>query len=215
MSELLKRDESLPEPDQFEIVNEGEELASKYYEQVAEEMTRDYEKKSLFEQKIMRIVVDEGRERLSEEEHYQNPWNTGPTKERIKQELEYDFDFGMNCGGFALEVFSCIFSSSDNIEDATNNILKQFSFVKEKNDEEPGENEYVALYRHETGGLAHHFVKIDEEGAVEKDGSGPIREFEKWPESLKDAPEVAFIVNRRHDIEPRDDEGQRIYSYFV
>ena len=120
----------------------------------------------------------------------------------------------MNCGGFALEVFACLFPELHDIEEATKNIMKQFPFVRVLGEEGLRENEYPVIYRCNGNG-GHHFVKIEGNKIIEKDGSKPVREFVEWPDSLKDVPEVVLAVNREHEIEPRDENGERIYSYWI
>ncbi len=68
-------------------------------------------------------------------------------------------------------------------------------------------DEYRVLYRHQEGGFLHHFVKEENGKLIEKDGSGPVRPFEEWPDSLKNAPEAVLVVDRNHDIELFDKNG--------
>lgn len=202
--------------DKWGILSEKESLISEYYNQAVEEIETEYEGKTPFEQKVMLgIVINSDTEKRMLEEDYWKFRFPGPSKERIKSEFEYDFDFGMNCGGFALEVFACLFLQSKNIEEATKNVIGQFPFVRVLDGEGLREGEYPVVYRCNGNG-GHHFVKVEGDTIIEKNGSGSVREFVEWPDSLKDAPEVTFAVKRDgHDIEPRDENGERIYSYWI
>lgn len=188
---------------------------SEYYNQAVKEIKEEYENKTPFEKKVMLDIVldDDGEKRMIKDEFWRHRF-PGPSKERMKKEFEYDFDFGMNCGGFALEIFACLFLQSKNIEQATQNVLKQFPFTRILGDDGLRENEYLVVYRcNENGG--HHFVKVEGDKIIEKDGSGPVRDFIEWPDVLKDAPEVVLAVNREHEILPQDEHGERVYSYFI
>ena len=199
----------------WDVLRDKENLLHEYYDQAVDEIREEYEDKTPFEKKVMLDIVlyGDSEKRMTEEDYWKYRF-PGPSKDRIKSEFLYDFNFGMNCGGFALEVFSCLFLKSKNIEDATQNVLEQFPFVRVLDDGGLREGEYPVMYRcNEHGG--HHFVKMEGDKIIEKDGSGSIRDFVEWPDSLKDAPEVTFAVNRDHEIEPRDENGERIYSYFI
>lgn len=186
------------------------------YEEAVQEIEEEYKDKTPFEKKVMfDLVINDDSKRRMEDEDYWHHRFLGPTKEGVKNEFKYDFDFGMNCGGFALEVFACLFLKSNNIEEATASILDQFPFVRILDEEGLREDEYRVIYRcNENGG--HHFVKVEKDDIIiEKDGSGPVREFTEWSESLRNAPEIEFAVNRNHNIEPRDENGDRVYSFLI
>ena len=191
-------------------------LISECYDEAVREIEEEYRDKTPFEKKVMfdLVINDDSKRRMEDEDFWEHRF-LGPTKEGVKNEFEYDFDFGMNCGGFALEMFACLFLKSNNIKEATANILEQFPFVRVLDEQGLRDNEYRVIYRcNEKGG--HHFVKVGKDDIIiEKDGSGPVREFTEWPESLKDAPEIEFAVNRDHEIEPRDKDGERIYSFLI
>ena len=214
MSEKLKN-ETDSNLNRWDVLREKEDSISEYYDQAVEEIKEEYKDKTPFEKKVMLdIVLDGENEKRMKEEDYWDFRFPGPSKERIKKEFEYDFDFGMNCGGFALEVFACLFLKSNNIEDAAENVMEQFPFVRIMDEEGLRENEYRVVYRCNGNG-GHHFVKIENGKMIEKDGSGPVRYFEKWPDVLKEAPEISFAVSREHEILPKDENGERIYSYLI
>ena len=136
-------------------------------------------------------------------------------KEIIAEEGGDYFNSLVNCGGFALEIFACVFSGSRNIDEAVKNIIETFPFVRVDDGTELEENEYRVLYRHTEGGLGHHFIKEVDGQFLEKDGREPVRKFEKWGIQLEDAPEVKLVVNKNHEFKPRDEEGELIYSYII
>ena len=214
MSEKLSSDINL-DAGKWDVLSEKENPISEYYNQAAEEIKTEYDNRTPFERKIMLDVVLNGdaEKRMMEEDYWKYRF-PGPSKERIKSEFEYDFDFGMNCGGFALEVFACLFLKSKNIEDATKNVVEQFPFVRVLDENGLREGEYPVIYRCNGNG-GHHFVKVEGGKIIEKNGSGPVRDFAEWPDVLKDAPEVTLAVNRRHEILPRDENGERIYTYMI
>jgi len=191
-------------------------LIAECYDAAVREIEEEYRDKTLFEKRVMfDLVMNDKTKEYMEDEDFWEHRLLGPTKEGVKKELEYDFDFGMNCGGFALEVFACLFLKSDSIEEATANVLEQFPFVRVLDEEGLRDDEHRVIYRCNNHG-GHHFVKVEEDGTIiEKDGSGPVKEFTEWPEALRDAPEIEFAVNREHEIEPRDEDGNRIYSFMI
>lgn len=218
MSErIVSNQENISSDETWDIVRDHESLTRKYYEQAVSEIEAEYADKTGFEKKVMFELVlnDENKARYMDEKRYIDPWGISLSKERIKHDILYDFDFGMNCGGFALEMFVCLFPGSDSIEDATKNILQLFPFVRKYEGGDLSGEEYLVLFRYAEGGKGHHFVKLDDGVALEKDGCGPVKEFSGWADSLEDAPEVAFAVNRLHTIVPYDDEGKRVYSYLI
>jgi hypothetical protein len=72
------------------------------------------------------------------------------------------------------------------------------------------------LYRHETGGCGHHFVKYADGEFTDKCGCGPIKKFERWPEYYEEwSDEAYFVVSKDHDIIVRDKDGKRVWSIMV
>ena len=136
-------------------------------------------------------------------------------KEMIEKEGEDYFSTLVNCGGFALGVLACVFSGSKSMEEAKKNILQTFPFVRVDDGAGLGENEYRVIYRHAEGGVGHHFIKEVNGQLMEKDGRNPVQKFEKWGPQLEDAPEVTLVVNREHEVRPRDEDGEFRYSFII
>ena len=192
------------------------EQIDKYDSAVAETLA-EYENKTPFEQKVMRdIVINERitKECISFEERLLGR-NRTFSSERIKEEFEYDFNFNMNCGGFALEIFCCLFTYTKSLDGAVKKILETFPFVRLEDNETLAPDEYRVFYRHQEEGFSHHFVKEENGKLLEKDGSSPVQDFKEWPDSLKDAPEAVFIVNKNHDIQMVDEDGFRQWSISI
>lgn len=118
----------------------------------------------------------------------------------ILDKVEHDFNSEINCGGYALEIDTCIFpGKGNNLEKNVSSILDLFPFVRLLGDTELKEDEYLVLYRCSNG---HHFIKRKDDGTfVEKNECEPPRKFEGWSSSFADSPEVAFAVKKEHDIE--------------
>ena len=177
------------------------------YDSAVAETLAEYDNKTLFERKVMRdIIIGESftKERILEDE---KTLNKKFSIKEIKEIFEHYFNFDMNCGGFALEVFSCVFTYTENLDDAVKKILETFDFVRLDDNKPLTSDEYRVFYRHQEGGISHHFVKEENGKLIEKDGSDPVKDFKEWPDSLKDAPEAAFIVNKNHDIQMFDEDG--------
>jgi len=188
----------------------GSEEDDKFDSAVAEILS-EYEKKTPFEQKVMREIIignmvsRDSVARTERMSHSHKPVSVKDMKERF----EHYFNNSLNCGGFALEVYGCFFTHTKSAEEAVKRVLETapFARLRQDNDDVPGPDEYRVLYRHQEGGFSHHFVKEENGKLIEKDGSGPVKDFVEWPENLKDAPEVEFIVNRNHDIQQYDEDG--------
>ena len=116
----------------------------------------------------------------------------------------------------ALEVACPIFSDTFSLEEAKDNILKVFPFVREYDWRKLAPDEYLVLYRHEEGGCGHHFVKYADGEFTDKCGCESINNFEGWPESYADwSKEDIFVVSRNHDMIVCDENGERAWSVIV
>lgn len=198
------------------IESKETEQLDKYDSAVAETLA-EYENKTPFEQRVMKdIVISERitKKYISEEEKRLGPGRV-ISSERIKEQFEHDLNFGMNCGGFALEIFGCLFTYTESLDDAVKSILETFPFVRLQDNDNLASNEYRVLYRHEEGGCAHHFVKEENGKLIEKIDSTPVQDFKEWPDSLKNAPEVILIVNRDHNIQMVDEDGFKKGSFRI
>lgn len=121
-------------------------------------------------------------------------------QERLKEDTERWFDERINCGGYALELDTCVFNHSKDFECAVSELLNKVSFVRLLGDTQLKDDEYLVIWKvHEGGG--HHFIKVQEDGTIiEKDGAGPIRKFSGWSKSLNGCSEAVFAVKKEHDI---------------
>lgn len=187
------------------------------YDSAVAEILAEYKDKTPFEQKVMRdIIIGERltKDTISQIEkvHYDN---RELSSEQIKGQFEHDFNNTMNCGGFALEVFGCLFTHTNNLEESVGLVLKTFPFVRLQDNDELSPNEYRVLYRHQEGGFSHHFIKEEDGELIEKNGNGPVQPFKEWPDSLKDAPEVTLIVDRHHDIKMYDEDGLQRFVFSI
>ena len=209
MSERLNNFNTNAESKEIEQIDE--------YDSAVVEILAEYKNKTPFEQKVMQdIIIDKRitKNFISEEEKRLGS-NKILSSEKIKECFERDFNFGMNCGGFALEIFGCLFTYTKSLDDAVKLILETFPFVRLQDNDVLDSNEYRVLYRHQEGGFSHHFVKEENGKLMEKDGSDPVRYFEEWPDNLKDAPEATLIVDRNHDIQMVDEDGFLKWSFKI
>lgn len=131
-------------------------------------------------------------------------------QKRLEQKAETWFNDRINCGGFALELDTCIFNYSNDFEKAVSALLKKVPFIRLLGDKKLEEDEYLVIWKvHEGGG--HHFVKVQEDGTViEKDGSDPIKMFSGWSPSLDGCPEAVFAVKKEHEMYLQNDESWSI-----
>lgn len=132
-------------------------------------------------------------------------------QERLKEDTERWFDDRINCGGYALELDTCVFNHSKDFECAVSELLNKVSFVRLLGDTQLKDEEYLVIWKvHEGGG--HHFIKVQEDGTViEKDGNGPIQKFSGWSKTLNGCPEAVFAVKKEHDMHVNEDE----YSFIT
>lgn len=121
-------------------------------------------------------------------------------QKRLEEENERWFNDRINCGGYALELDTCVFNHSKDFESAVSELLKKMSFVRLLGDTELEDDEYLVIWKvHEGGG--HHFIKVQEDGTIiEKDGNGPIRKFSGWGKTLNGCPEAVFAVKKEHNM---------------
>lgn len=98
-----------------------------------------------------------------------------------------------NCGGYALEIPTCIWPVIDyTFEEKVLRIMELFPFVRLLSNSKLKENEYVVMYRAEKGG--HHFIKInDNNEIVEKNEYRFPQKFNGWG-TLQNSPEAVFAV---------------------
>lgn len=132
-------------------------------------------------------------------------------QERLKEDTERWFDDRINCGGYALELDTCVFNHSNDFEKAVSGLLNKISFVRLLGDTKLEDDEYLVIWKvHEGGG--HHFIKVQEDGTIiEKDGNEPIRKFSGWSKTLNGCPEAVLAVKKEHDMH-RDEEGFSLIS---
>lgn len=118
----------------------------------------------------------------------------------ISDRVEEEFNWRLNCGGYALEIETCIFPGENDFEKNVSSILELFPFVRLLGDTELEEDEYLVLFRCAENG--HHFIKRTDDGIfLEKDARNPTKRFESWGECLANSPEAAFAVKKEHDTE--------------
>ena len=125
---------------------------------------------------------------------------------KISDRVEKTFNEYINCGGYALEVDTCIFSGKNDFEKNVSSILELFPFVRLIGDTMLGEDEYLVVYKCSKNG--HHFIKRKEDGTfVEKTGSRLPRRFQGWSKVYEDLPEAVFAVKKEHEREYYDKYG--------
>ena len=118
----------------------------------------------------------------------------------ISDRVEEDFNFYINCGGYAFEIDTCIFPGKNDFEKSVSSILELFPFVRLVGDSQLKEDEYLVLYRCSKKG--HHFIKQANDGTfLEKEGSNPPKKFEGWSEIFENSLEAAFAVKKDHEME--------------
>ena len=121
----------------------------------------------------------------------------------LSDRVEEDFNFYINCGGYALEVDTCIFpieNDEDNFEKDVSSILELFPFVRLLGDTKLQEDEYLVLFRTTKNG--HHFIKQADDGTfLEKNGGKPTRKFQGWSENFENSPTAVFAVKKEHEME--------------
>ena len=123
--------------------------------------------------------------------------------EGYEEYIEDVFRKRINCGGYALEIDACVFKHKISFEQAVSSLLDQIPFIRLLGNTKLKDDEYIVKYR--TGdGFGHHFIKIKDGIATEKDAISEVRDFKGWPENLAKEPEATFAVKKEHDIHLED-----------
>jgi hypothetical protein len=110
------------------------------------------------------------------------------------------FDNSVNCGSYALEIDQPIYPFGyTDVNKNVSCILNNFPFVRLLGDSQLKDDEYMVLYKANSAGYGHHFVKVDETGKLtEKDGSKPVGDFTDWSKNL-DSDVAVFAVKKKHN----------------
>ena len=117
---------------------------------------------------------------------------------KYAKEIVAIYNSSVNCGGYALGFYGCIFSSHNmELEKAVNQLLSHFGdfirVVSEKN--EIHSDEYIVYYR---CGEGHHFVKEQNGILTHKDACGEIEPFDGNWGNLSNCHLVIFAVKKEH-----------------
>ena len=139
-------------------------------------------------------------------------------EEKIEKAAERDFNFRINCGGYALKIDRCVFPGGKmNFSESVTRILEEFPFTRLLGDTKLGDDEYLVIYRANNERIAgHHFIRVDDDGVVrEKDAAGPVRIFEFWAENLnsEDTGEAIFAVKKEHQMFDVEEFGKNVKIY--
>ena len=121
----------------------------------------------------------------------------------LEEYAKSHFNMRINCGGYALEIDSCVFNfAPKNFEQNISELLEKVPFIRLLGDTELEYDEYIVLYR-AAPKCGHHFVKIKDGKMTDKNGCYEIQEFSGWM-SLKNAPQAVFAVKKEHPITFKD-----------
>ncbi len=138
-------------------------------------------------------------------------------KNEIDKIVEHWFNAMINCGGYALKIDQCFFTPTSRRENDGEEIVKEdakvissylekFPFIRLLGDTKLKDDEYIVIYRAQAGHACEgrHFIRVERDGTItEKDGSGPIRKFEKWDSAFQDEDkiiEIMFAVKEEHPM---------------
>lgn len=207
-------------------------LAYNRYKRHFNESDKDAEWDIILRRKLIEIVGDGSIEKALEtlqRDHFEYPsdiqfaielinmtnWEgIDELKQEVQKNVEFFFNRGMNCGGYALRVNTCIFGGAYKKRDAmecldrnVTSLLEKFPFIRLLGDTDLGDDEYIVIYRTNSDG-GHHFVRIDSDGIIrDKNECYSPRVIEDltdekkvWGRYLKDCPSAIFAVNVNHDI---------------
>ena len=116
-------------------------------------------------------------------------------EEHIERLTEYFFNNRINCGGYALQLPIKIYNAFNySFEERVLRILELYPFVRLLGDTQLKEEEYIVLYRAEDTGFGHHFVKIYNNKASQKNSDGVPMNFTEWGEDWENEQEAVFAV---------------------
>lgn len=137
----------------------------------------------------------------------QNPFGEkleSELQENLDKRVNEDFNFAINCGGYALKVDRCINPNyQDSFNKTVSGIINTFPFVRLIGDTKLQDDEYLVIYRAPKGkNTGHHFIRVDSDGQVrEKDASGSPRIFNGWGNlDNNDIEEAVFAVKKDHKM---------------
>ena len=119
----------------------------------------------------------------------------------INDMTEEEFLNKINCGGYALNIDTCVFPFGyDDFSKNVSTVLERFSFTRLLGDKPLADDEYLVIYRAREDGRGHHFVRIDDDNILrEKEAIGKEREFESW-NRLEGCKEAVFAVKKEHTM---------------
>ena len=111
-----------------------------------------------------------------------------------------------NCGGYALQLPIKIYNAFNySFEERVLRILELYPFVRLLGDTQLKEEEYIVLYRAEDTGFGHHFVKIYNNKASQKNSDGVPMNFTEWGKDWENEQEAVFAVLKQ-EFRTREDK---------
>jgi hypothetical protein len=124
----------------------------------------------------------------------------------INEKVEKIYNWDINCGGYALKIRKCVYNYDGSTERIVTDLLEKLDFVRLLGETELQDDEYVVLYRVcEEGG--HHFVRIEDGIATEKQGTDPVQNFDGWYKGFSRSKDIVLAVKKKHDYELRQING--------
>lgn len=106
-----------------------------------------------------------------------------------------------NCGGYALQlpinIYSPTLDNNFSFEERVLRILQLYPFVRLLGNTTLREKEYIVLYRAENVGFGHHFVKIVNNKATQKNNHGLPFDFSEWDDIWESKSEAVFAVRKQ------------------
>lgn len=115
----------------------------------------------------------------------------------LKDCVDNDFNYRINCGGYALRIDDCVFPfGHKDFGKAVSTILERYPFTRLLSDRPLEPDEYLVIYRANDDGSGHHFIRVnDDDSVTEKNAICPIQTFEKWDEDSMHH-EAVFAVKK-------------------
>jgi len=126
-----------------------------------------------------------------------------------------------NCGGYALQlpinIYSPTLDNNFSFEERVLRILQLYPFVRLLGNTTLREEEYIVLYRAENVGFGHHFVKIVNNKATQKNNHGLPFDFSEWDDIWESKSEAVFAVRKQEYRTAEEEFVQNFYTglFFV
>jgi hypothetical protein len=81
------------------------------------------------------------------------------SQERLAESIDQSYNLYINCGGYALEIFGCVFGGMQkDTERVVLTLLDEYKFIRLLGDSKIQSDEYMVIFK-----KGHHFIKVNDD----------------------------------------------------